>query len=156
MFPDKGNVEIQIAPNTKLLVKQSNLRLAENQSTDLDYLYESDQNKPIILRPSKLNEILMLTKVEEFPNPRNDFKKGKMPDKTQWTPQSIVGKRIQVYWIAGNRKNLWFAGTVIGYNNNLNKNLIYYDDRTLDVDPSVDYYAESLLGNTRLKWKFLS
>jgi len=155
-FPDSGNVEIQIAPSSKLTVKQSNLRLANNQNIDLTDLYKSDLNKPIILKSSKLSEILILTETAKFPKSNTDFKKPKIPDKSQFTIESLVGKRIAVYWTAGNRKNLWFPGLVVGYTNNLTRNLVFYDDRTDDVDPAVDYYAESLLSDSRLKWKLLS
>jgi len=47
VMTDKGNVEIQIAPESTLIVKQSNLRLTQNQKVDLTHLYKSDLTKPI-------------------------------------------------------------------------------------------------------------
>src|SRR5215831_9880752 len=74
----------------------------------------------------------------------------------EWTVESLVGKRITEFWKSGNKKNQWFSGTVVGFTNNLNKSLIYYDERTIGVDPAVDYYAEALLSDKRLKWKLIS
>jgi len=97
-----------------------------------------------------------LTEVDKFPKPQNDFKNGKIPKHDEWTVESLVGKRITEFWKSGNKKNQWFSGTVVGCTNNLNKSLIYYDERTIGVDPAVDYYAEALLSDKRLKWKLIS
>ena len=155
VYSEKGNVEIQIAPNSTLIVKSNNLRLANDQQIDLSELYKSDETKPIILKPSKLNEIIILKEVEKFPKPENDGK-GYIPKKSEFTPETLVGKRIEEYWTSGNRKNTWFRGTVVGYTNNMAKCLIYYDDRTDDVDPAIDYYAEPLLTDKRIKWRMLT
>lgn len=150
---NKGNVEIQIAPQHTLTVKQANLRLSSNQNINLDNLYQTNINKPIVLQPTKLNEIILLKEIDKFPNPELDLKKPMKPDLSKLTAENLVGKRIREFWKSDKK---WYSGTIIGYTSNHAKNLIYYDIRTDEVDPAVDYYAEPLLTDKRLVWEILN
>ncbi len=65
----------------------------------------------------------------------------------------MVGKRIEIKWKTGPYKG-WHPTTIIGYTSNLIKNLIYYDVRDTDVDPTINYYAENLFSKV-VEWKFI-
>jgi hypothetical protein len=139
----KGNVSILLAPESPLEVKNNMIRLSKNQEILLD------DSK---LKASKTSEILVLqnlseiTKIQQTSN--KDLNKKKMNTKT------LVGKRVAVFWKTGPYKG-WHNGTIVGYNSNLKKNLIYYDTRNVNVNPTIDYYAEDFSLDSRLTWKFI-
>jgi hypothetical protein len=69
-------------------------------------------------------------------------------------PKKLVGKRVAVQWKTGPYKG-WHKGTIVGYTSNLAKNLIFYDSRNIDVDPSIDYFAEDFRPDSKLSWMFI-
>ena len=75
--------------------------------------------------------------------------------------KELVGRRISV-WEQRWRK--WYRGTVIGYNNKLTKNLIQYDEETVDdkgikIDRREDFYSFRLVkkegAKRSVKWSLL-
>jgi hypothetical protein len=150
---EKGNVKIQVAPSTEIIVKKSNLRLAKDQKQDLNDLVKT--HKEVIIKSTKPGiEIIELAEISKFPKKENKNYYGKKINIKDYTVKNLVGKRINIYWKNGPLKG-WYKGTVIGYNNKMTMNMIYYDDRTLDVDESVDYYSHNLFNKTNT-WKLLA
>ena len=70
--------------------------------------------------------------------------------------KSIVGKRIMVWWPSFKK---YYTGIVIGYTNDLKKNLIFYDVRNEDVPIEIDFGSSKLFkdkDNARIeKWRIL-
>ena len=62
----KGNVRIQIAPETEIEVKKVDLRLGNDQTLDLSELYQTKENQQIIIKPTKLTEIIELKEIEKL------------------------------------------------------------------------------------------
>ena len=144
--PDKGNVEIKIAPNTTKLVKLKNISLSNDQNLDTSYLDAYQETNPLIL-PTKFNEIIILNNPTNFPKSENE----KMEDKVLEV-RNLVGKRVKIYWPSICKG--WHKAIIIGFNSDLTKSLIYYDSRDLDIDPAIDYYSENLLTG-KVKWELL-
>ncbi len=111
---EKGNVKIQISPNTEIEVKNKDLRLAKDQTIDLEDLYQSKEDEPIILKPSKLNEVIILKDLREFPEKEAKREMGKIPKKGTFTVKTLVGKRENIEWKSGKYKG-WHKGTIIGF-----------------------------------------
>ncbi|HRO65581.1 MAG TPA: DDE-type integrase/transposase/recombinase, partial [Candidatus Dojkabacteria bacterium] len=150
MDEQKGNATLQIAPTCTKVAKLKSLFLAD-QNINVEYLFRYQENKPRIL-PSKLNEIILIQEIKEFPN---DIRKEKeyYPDEKSYNIKNIVGKRVSIYWSAGRMKG-WHKGLVIGYTADLTNSLVYYDQRTDNTDKSIDYYSHNLFtGKTR--WKIV-
>jgi hypothetical protein len=82
-----------------------------------------------------------------------------MPDrmKKDFSIKTIVGRRISLYWPTTGK---YHTGTVIGYNDSLTHNLVFYDEPTIGVPPSCDYYKSFLFTSksttTVEKWTLLS
>jgi hypothetical protein len=144
---DKGNVIIEVAPNYTLTVKMNQLRLAKDQGQHLD------NNEVTILSQKPQTELIILSKLSEFPKKENKNCKGRKPNLMNFTVKSLVGRRINIEWTAGRLKG-WHKATVIGYTQNLTNNLIYYDVRTEGVDKTVDYYSHNLF-HPNNPWKIL-
>jgi hypothetical protein len=139
----RGNVTILLAPDSPLEVKQNQLRKSKNQEILLD------DNE---LKPSKPNEIIILKNIEEIKKLKDtsniDLSKEDFDTKT------LVGKRVSVQWKSGPYKG-WHPGTIVGYNANLKNNIIYYDERNINVDPTIDYYSENFQKDSGSAWKFI-
>ncbi|HYN44601.1 MAG TPA: hypothetical protein VER35_01245, partial [Candidatus Limnocylindrales bacterium] len=82
-----------------------------------------------------------------------------LPDrkKKELNLKSLVGHRISAYWPS---TKLYHDGTVIGYNSDLTHNLVFYDQPTIDVPQSCDYYKAFLFATTATskveKWSLYS
>jgi hypothetical protein len=140
----KGNITIEIAPGKFHTTKHKDLRRAKEQK-------EPDWTGRIV--PEKLNEIVVISSFEEIEKIKKKSFQGQSFDSKKDTPQSLVGKRITIYWGTGPYKG-WHKGTVVGYTSNLKHSLIYYDVRNDEVDPRVDYYAQNLFSG-KTKWNFI-
>ena len=147
MDKEKGNVIIEVAPNNTTTVKINELRLAKNQ------VQQIDNNEVIILSQKPKTELIILSKLSDFPKQEKKNYKGRIPNKKNFTVKNLVGKRINIEWKAGRLRG-WHKATVIGYNQNLTHNLVYYDDRTEGVDKTIDYYSHNLF-HPNNPWKIL-
>ena len=92
-----------------------------------------------------LNEIVKIG-IPENRGPINGEKI--LPDKKKrkLNVKTIVGRRINVLW-KSNKK--YYKAKVIGYTTNLNLNLVYFDEPTIDSDGNIvdereDYYQLKL------------
>jgi len=139
----KGNITILLAPDSPLEVKQNQLRKSKNQEILLEDSY---------LKPSKTNEIIILKNLSEIKKLQETSNLNL--NKRQHNTKSLVGKRVSVLWKTGPYKG-WHSGTIVGYNANLKKNIIYYDTRNVNVDPTIDYYSEDFSSDSKLTWKFI-
>ena len=152
----KGNIKVQIAPNTEIDVKKDDVRKANNQQQNLDELYET-KTKNYKIIPTKPTEVVVLSNPADFPvkgASLSNHNKGKIPEKSKYNSKDLVGKRVNIEWKSGQYKG-WHKGTIIGFTSNLVNNLIYYDQRNNNVDPAIDYYSQNLLaGNTN--WRMLN
>ena len=148
---EKGNILIEIAPHKELLVKHNNIRLAKNQlKLNDDEKKQTNQNKLI---PTSINEVIVISDMDELKRLVGTKTKGPKPNKNHLTVKDLVGKRVKIEWKTGEYKG-WHDGTVIGYTSNLTNSLIYYDQRDLYHDPRTDYYAHNLFSNKE-NWIFL-
>jgi hypothetical protein len=138
----KSNVTIQLAANENITVKNNKLRMSKVQDIFLD---------PTKIRPSKLNEIIVLDSIPEIEKLKNSKTKTNKNKKQLQIPEGVVGKRIKILWKSGQYKG-WHNATVIGYNADKTKNLVYYDIRDEDVDPTIDYYAHNLQHGSGEEW----
>lgn len=144
---DKGNITLDYAPGNSLEVKVNQVRKAKSLPKNSD--------RTIV--PSKTTEIVVLDDLDEI-----EKLKTEVPKRDEWMSKSekakidvkkLVGTRIEVNWTYGKNKGIW-AGTIIGYSANLVNALIYYDDRTIGVDPRVDYYNLNV-SNKNTYWRRL-
>ena len=71
------------------------------------------------------------------------FKEKLLPDrkKKDFNLKTIVGHRVAAYWPSTKK---FHDGTVIGYNTDLTHNLIFYDEPTLNIPISCDFYKAFL------------
>lgn len=153
IYKDTGNVALQIAPETIYTCKLKSLSLANDQNMNVDYLFKYQKDNPVIL-PTKLTELIKISDPREFTKMKLGEGSGKIPSKNL-TVKDLLNKRINVYWPPGRHKlQGWFKATVIGYNTDLKNSIVYYDERNVNVDPSIDYYSHNLTGNGE-KWKLI-
>ena len=148
----KGNAKLQIAPDTIIKVKVKSLILSDNQNIDLSYLFKFQPTNPKLL-PSKLSEIIPITNRSEITRANINEKEGTKPKLSDHTVQTLINKRVNIYWSNSNNRG-WHKGTVVGYNGDLSRSLIFYDIRTDGVDESIDYYSHNLFADST-KWKLL-
>jgi hypothetical protein len=142
----KANVTLQLAPNYIMEVKNNLVRLSKNQNILVD---------PNELRPTTLKEIIILKSISEIEKLKKLEKPNKNKNKKQLKiPEELVGKRIEVLWKTGRYKG-WHPATVIGYNANKAKSLVFYDKRDKKADPTTDYYAHDLRPDSKEEWRFL-
>jgi hypothetical protein len=142
---ESNNITIQITPNETLVVHQD----------DVD-----SYNGP--LKPFPPNSFTpSLSEIIPIPIPPRKKKVGEklLPDrmKKDLTLKSIVGHRISAYWPSTKK---FHDGTVIGYNADLTHNLVFYDEPTLEVIPSCDFYKAFLFASSPTskveKWSLYS
>lgn len=140
-----NNVVIQLTPLETLTVHQD----------DIDH-YRGD------LKPFPPNYFTpLLSEIIPIPIPPREKKVGEkiLPErkKKDFTLKSIVGRRISLFWPSTGK---FHPGTVVGYNTALTHNLVFYDEPTIDVPPSCDYYKAFLFTSSSTKtvekWSLLT
>ena len=138
---ENDNVKIEITPTITEIVRPNQLRLVKDQQYPFD---------PIELR-GKSNEIIIISKPSPPPK-----KEKEVPLNDNLNINTIIGRRIKIYWPSN---KAWYPCTVIGYNATKSANLVYYDERTADVNPQEDFYQAPLFKTTNKNkidtWKLL-
>jgi hypothetical protein len=141
---ENENVKIQITPTHTEVVRPYQLRKVKDQAME-------PESKKLI---GKYTEVIVLSTPPLPPT----FKEEMVMPPKNLNVESIVGKRIAVYWPSVKE---WYHGTIIGYTTTKAANLIYYDERTPNVSPQEDFYQAPLFrtksNQSRIEtWKLLT
>lgn len=141
---ENENIKIQITPTHTEVFRPYQLRKAKDQALE-------QESKKLI---GKYTEVIVISTPPLPPT----FKEEMVTPPKNLDVETIVGKRIAVYWPSMKQ---WYPGTVIGYTATKAANLIYYDERTQDAPPLEDFYQAPLFqtksNQSRIEsWKLLS
>jgi predicted GNAT family acetyltransferase len=131
---DNNNITIQLTPLETLVIHQDKIGHYTGPLKPFPTNYFTPNLSEIILLP--------------IPERKKEEKVRLLPDsrKKEFDLKSIVGKKVNHYWPSVKK---WYSGTIIGYNKDLTHNLIYYDEPTLDVIPSCDFYKVFLFKSSK-------
>lgn len=134
-----NNLQLQITPTKTICVHRDQVRKSKSEVC-------KNENEKFKLIPNIKETIV----INNPPPPPKLHEEKRSKSKEGLDVNTIVGRRIEIQW--PNKK--WYRGTVVGYTNSKAKNLIFYDEPTIDVTSrEEDFYAEPLFKNEKYRGK---
>jgi len=145
----RNNIQVAITPTIFKTFRPYELRIAHNQQQQL----ASDNTEVVTRLIGKPSEII---KIDQPPVPPR-YDEEMIDPPANLNLETIVGKRIAVYWGPDD----WRKCLVIGYTRTESKNLLFYDNRTSGYSVDEDFYQDPLFRTKTNKrgyvctWKLL-